>query len=86
MGSVIDLNDWRINSMQGPVCAIAGCPNKPTNQCPKCSTYYCFEHVKSHLHMERPEDRHDQNDDINRMRYSFFYIFNNARIKGHLRS
>jgi hypothetical protein len=68
MGSVIDLNDWRLNSMQGPVCAIAGCPNKPTNQCPKCSTYYCFEHVKSHLHMERPEDRHDQNDDINRMR------------------
>jgi hypothetical protein len=27
MGSVIDLNDWRINSMQGSVCAIAGCPN-----------------------------------------------------------
>jgi hypothetical protein len=68
MGSVVDLNDWRINSMQEPVCAIAGCPNKPTNQCPKCSTYYCFEHVKSHLHMERPEDRHDQYDDINRVR------------------
>jgi hypothetical protein len=68
MGSVIDLNDWRRNSMQGPVCAIAGCPNKPTNQCPKCSTYYCYEHVKSHLHMERPEDRQNQNDDIYRMR------------------
>ncbi len=56
MGSVIDLNDWRRNSMQGPVCAIAGCPNKPTNQCPKCSTFYCYEHVKSHFHMESPED------------------------------
>jgi len=54
--------------MQGPVCAIAGCPNKPINQCPKCLTYYCFEHVKSHFHMERPEDRQDRNDDINRMR------------------
>ena len=67
MGSVIDLNDWRRNSMQGPVCAIVGCPNKPTNQCPKCSTYYCYEHVKSHLHMESPEDRQNQNDDISRM-------------------
>jgi hypothetical protein len=54
--------------MQGPVCAIAGCPNKPINQCPKCLAYYCFEHVKSHFHMERPEDRQDRNDDINRMR------------------
>ena len=68
MGSVIDLNDWRRNSMQGPVCSSPGCPNKPTNQCPKCSTFYCYEHVKSHLHMESPEDRQNQNDDIYRMR------------------
>ena len=68
MGSVIDLNEWRNNSMRGLVCAIAGCPHKPTNRCPRCSVYYCYDHVKSHIHMVSPEDRQKEKDNINKMR------------------
>lgn len=66
MGSVIDLNEWRNNSMRRLVCAIPGCPHKPTNRCPSCSVYYCYDHVKSHPHMVNPEDI--QKNNINKMR------------------
>ena len=68
MGFVIDPNKWRANSLKGLNCAIFPCYNRPTNRCPRCSIWSCYEHVKSHLHMERPEDRQNQNDDIYRMR------------------
>lgn len=68
MGSVIDLNEWRNNSMRRLVCAIPGCPHKPTNRCPRCSVYYCYDHVKSHIHMVNPEDRQKEKDNINKMR------------------
>ncbi|HEX7256458.1 MAG TPA: hypothetical protein VF242_00225 [Nitrososphaeraceae archaeon] len=54
--------------MRRLVCAIPGCPHKPTNRCPRCSVYYCYDHVKSHIHMVSPEDRQKEKDNINKMR------------------
>ena len=51
MGFVIDPNKWRANSFKGLNCAIFPCYNRPTNQCPRCSLWSCYEHAKSHFHI-----------------------------------
>jgi hypothetical protein len=68
MSSVIDLNEWRNNSMRRLVCAIPGCSHKPTNRCATCSVYYCYDHVKSHLHTSNPKDLQEEKENINEMR------------------
>ena len=53
MGEVIDPNRMRDEySIKGGlvVCAIPNCPNQPTNECSICSSHFCSEHLKSHIH------------------------------------
>jgi hypothetical protein len=68
MSSVIDLNEWRNNSIRSLVCAIPGCSHKPTNLCPICSVHYCYDHVTSHSHINGPNNIYKEKDNINNMR------------------
>ena len=68
MGIVIDPNKWREDSLKGLNCAVISCPNPPTNQCPICSIWYCYEHVKSHFHIDTPKDIEKRREDIEKLR------------------
>ena len=37
-------------------CTKFQCYNKPRNHCSECSTYYCNEHVTSHIHTDTFQD------------------------------
>ena len=52
MGSVIDLYERKDNNSNNRilVCSIPGCVNQSANQCHICSNYFCYEHIKSHIH------------------------------------
>lgn len=52
MSHIIDANKLREESFKGLVCAKFQCYNKLRNQCPKCSNYYCNDHITSHIHTD----------------------------------
>lgn len=43
--------EWKKRSINGELCAVIGCYEKPTSQCPQCLTHYCYEHIKIHMHV-----------------------------------
>ena len=45
-----ELKEWENKSIEGKVCHIYECTNKPIIKCPKCGNIYCIEHSKVHIH------------------------------------
>ncbi len=59
--------DWREMSLKGEVCAVVGCQNKPSSQCPKCLVYCCYDHVVGHKHFiseSEVEERKNTNESL----------------------
>lgn len=71
MGEVVDPNRLRgdDNSLRGGavVCSIPNCPNQPTNKCPICSVYFCYEHIKSHFHPSEFPPIQKEKEDIDKI-------------------
>ena len=68
MGEVFNPRDWKANTSGGLVCAFIFCRNRPTNQCPKCSNYYCSEHAQAHEHRFGSNSIQKEKDDLHKMR------------------
>ena len=47
---MIGISKWQSLSKDGKVCGMFGCEDAPTNQCPICNSYYCYDHIKIHFH------------------------------------
>ena len=56
LGEVFNPRDWKANTMGGLVCASISCRIESTNQCSKCSIYYCNEHITSYIHTDTLQD------------------------------
>jgi len=67
-GGRFDHNEWKNNSKKGLVCGIMLCRNSPIKQCPKCSFHYCYEHVKTHFHIDPPKDLESRKEDTEKLR------------------
>jgi predicted nucleic acid binding AN1-type Zn finger protein len=70
MGSVIDPYERKDdnNFNKALVCAIPDCQSKPTNQCPICSNYFCYEHIKSHIHPSEFPPIQNEKENIYKMK------------------
>jgi hypothetical protein len=62
-----EINEWTRKSLKSGICGIVNCLNKPTNRCPKCTNYYCYEHFELHIDIV-PGDLED---------FDFVIIFKN---------
>jgi hypothetical protein len=60
----ISINEWKEMSERGEVCGMFGCQTKATRQCPECSSHYCYEHIKMHIHVtdENPFESAKKNE------------------------
>ena len=65
---MIDYNEWKEDSLKGLRCAVPACYNEPTNQCPKCSIFYCYAHGNIHFHIDRPRDARRRKHDTEKLR------------------
>ena len=49
----MDWREWSNRSVNGEVCGILGCEEKPTSKCPLCNHFYCYDHISVHLHASK---------------------------------
>jgi hypothetical protein len=65
-----------MSSMSGPIdnhskgksCAILGCREIATMQCPKCENYYCYLHTKAHVHKMTGKEKKEWTKDQESLR------------------
>jgi hypothetical protein len=56
----INFNEWREKSLKGEVCAVFGCRNTPSSQCPTCHFHWCYEDIMNHKHIMSNEELSNQ--------------------------
>jgi len=48
---------WANLSLDGKKCGIFGCGIEPTCKCTECNMFYCYDHIKIHLHSVKQKIR-----------------------------
>ena len=48
--------EWNNTSKAGLVCSTLECDIPPTIQCSKCFKHFCYDHIKSHIHILTKEE------------------------------